>query len=83
MFRRGICVVEVSVEVSEVMVLSISYPIREGCKILMVAGGYTLSAVVAEGHTSLSEIMMHVGNVQTEDLHTREIKKPQNVRIQV
>ena len=57
--------------VSEVMVLSIWYPVGEVWKILMVIGGYALSAVVAVGHTSISETKLHMGGVQTERLRMR------------
>ena len=56
---------------SEVMVLSIWYPVGEGVEDFDGYRRYALSAVVAGGHTSLSETKLHMGGVQTEKLRMR------------
>ena len=64
-FLRVVCV-EVVVEVSEVMVLSIWYPVGEGWKFLVAAGGDILSAIVTIKSYKSQRKKSHMGDVQTE-----------------
>jgi len=63
------------------MVLSIWYPVGEGWKILMVAGGYILNAVVAGVPYKSQRNKAAHGRCANRKFAYEGLKKLQNVRI--
>ena len=75
---RGVDVVEVSVEVSEVMVLSIWYPVGEGGRFDGCRGAYTERSS-GRMYTCLREINCN-RRCANEKFAYEGVKKPQNVQ---